>query len=46
MDNTELLLKEITEASGVSGYETEIRKIMANKMDGWLMKLNTIVWVP
>ena len=34
MDNTELLLKEITEASGVSGYEAEIRKIMANKMNG------------
>lgn len=34
MDNTELLLKEITEASGVSGYETEIRKIMAREMSG------------
>ena len=34
MDNTELLLKEITEASGVSGYESEIRKIMAREMNG------------
>ena len=34
MDNTELLLKEITEASGVSGYETEIRNIMTREMNG------------
>lgn len=34
MDNTELLLKELTEANGVSGYEGEIRKIMAREMKG------------
>jgi len=34
MDNTELLLKEITEVSGVSGYETEVRKIIAREMNG------------
>jgi len=28
MDDTELLLKELTEASGVAGYETEIRALM------------------
>lgn len=32
MDNTELLLKEITEANGVSGYEAEVRKIMAREL--------------
>ena len=32
MDNTEALLKEITEANGVSGYEDEVRKIMAREM--------------
>ncbi|UCD63244.1 MAG: M42 family metallopeptidase [Candidatus Zixiibacteriota bacterium] len=32
MDKTELLLKEITEANGVSGYESEIRKIMVREM--------------
>ena len=30
MDKTELLLKEITEASGVSGYEAEVRELMAS----------------
>ena len=34
MDNTELLLKEITEASGVSGYEGEIRQLMAREFEG------------
>lgn len=34
MDNTELLLKELTEANGVSGYEGEIRKIMTREMKG------------
>lgn len=34
MDKTELLLKEITEANGVSGYEEEIRKIMARELKG------------
>ena len=28
MDNTEILLKELTEASGVSGYETEVRGVI------------------
>lgn len=32
MDKTELLLKELTEANGVSGYEGEIRTIMAREM--------------
>jgi putative aminopeptidase FrvX len=39
MDKTELLLKEITEANGVSGYETEIRKIMTRELKG---KVNEI----
>lgn len=34
MDKTEQLLKEVTEANGVSGYETEVRKIMAREMKG------------
>lgn len=34
MDYTENLLKEMTEADGVSGYETEIRKIMARELRG------------
>ncbi len=34
MDATELLLKEITEANGVSGYESEVRAIMAREMKG------------
>jgi len=34
MDKTELLLKEITEANGVSGYENEIRRIMARELKG------------
>ncbi len=33
MDKTELLLKEITEANGVSGYEEEVRKIMARELN-------------
>lgn len=33
MDNTELLLKEITEANGVSGYEGEIRQIMKRELN-------------
>ncbi len=32
MDSTELLLKELTEANGVSGYEEEIRGILSNKL--------------
>lgn len=32
MDSSELLLKELTEANGVSGYETEVRKIMAREL--------------
>ncbi len=34
MDKTEELLKEITEANGVSGYEEEVRKIMVREMKG------------
>ena len=34
MDKTELLLKEITELNGVSGYEGEVRKLMAREMKG------------
>lgn len=32
MDKTELLLKEITEINGVSGYEEEIRKFMVREL--------------
>ncbi len=32
MDKTELLLKEITEANGVSGYEDEVRAIMRREL--------------
>ncbi|MDH4157588.1 MAG: M42 family metallopeptidase [candidate division Zixibacteria bacterium] len=32
MDRTELLLKEITEANGVSGHEQEIRNILAREL--------------
>lgn len=32
MDKTELLLKEITEANGVSGYEAEVRAIMKREL--------------
>jgi putative aminopeptidase FrvX len=32
VDKTELLLKELTEANGVSGYEQEIRTIMAREL--------------
>ncbi len=32
MDNTEKLLKEITEANGVSGYENEVRAIMSREL--------------
>lgn len=39
MDNTELLLKELTEANGVSGYEGEIRKIMTREMQGLTDKI-------
>lgn len=34
MDRVELMLKEITEASGVSGYEKEVRRIMARELGG------------
>jgi len=33
VDRTELLLKEITEANGVSGYEKEVRRIMARELE-------------
>ncbi len=32
MDSTELLLKELTEANGVSGYEQEVRQILGREM--------------
>ena len=32
MDKTELLLKEITEANGVSGYEDDVRKLMKREL--------------
>ncbi len=32
MDNTELLLKELTEANGVSGYEKDVRAIMTREL--------------
>lgn len=32
MDSTENLLKELTEANGVSGYENEVRAIMAREL--------------
>ena len=34
MDRTELLLKEITEANGVSGHEQEIRNILTRELKG------------
>lgn len=34
MDKTELLLKELTEANGVSGYEDDVRRIMARDLVG------------
>ncbi len=34
MDQTELLLKEITEASGVPGYEEAVRGVMRRHLDG------------
>lgn len=34
MDKTELLLKRLTEANGVSGYESEVRKIMISEFKG------------
>ena len=33
MDTTELLLKEITEANGVSGYEHDVRQIIARELE-------------
>ncbi len=34
MDRVELLLKELTEANGVSGYEEEIRRLMTREFEG------------
>jgi endoglucanase len=39
MDQSALLLKEITEANGVSGYEDEIRQIMKRELDGFVDKI-------
>jgi endoglucanase len=36
VDKTELLLKELTEANGVSGYESEVRQIMQSHMEGFV----------
>ncbi|HWR82005.1 MAG TPA: M42 family metallopeptidase [Candidatus Deferrimicrobium sp.] len=36
MDRVELLLKEITEVSGVSGYEGDVRRIMARELKGFV----------
>jgi putative aminopeptidase FrvX len=45
VDKTELLLKEITEANGVSGYETEVRKLMAHELKGIVDRLpNPKLW--
>lgn len=33
MDKTELLLQELTDANGVSGYESEVRKIMTRELE-------------
>lgn len=41
MDRTELLLKEITEANGVSGYEEDVRKIMARELKGKVDEIKT-----
>ena len=41
MDKTELLLKEITEANGVSGYEDAIRKLMARELKGKVDEIKT-----
>jgi putative aminopeptidase FrvX len=34
MDDTALLLKELTEANGVSGHETEVRRLVEKKLAG------------
>jgi len=39
MDKSELLLQEITNANGVSGYEQEIRKIMERELKGFVTKI-------
>ncbi|MEA1979368.1 MAG: M42 family metallopeptidase [candidate division Zixibacteria bacterium] len=41
MDNTQLLLQEITEANGVSGYEGEVRKIMRRELDKYADNVET-----
>lgn len=41
MDQTELLLKEITEVNGVSGYESEVRAIMEREFDGNVDSIET-----
>ncbi len=41
MDNTQLLLQEITEANGVSGYEGDVRKIMHRELDKYADKVET-----
>ncbi len=41
MDKTELLLKEITEANGVSGYEDDVRRLMARELKGKVDEIKT-----
>ncbi|RKX20697.1 MAG: peptidase M28 [Candidatus Zixiibacteriota bacterium] len=41
MDNTQLLLQEITEANGVSGYEGEVRKIMKRELSKYADNVET-----
>ena len=41
MDNSEILLKEITEANGVSGYEAEVRAIMKREFGGLVDSIET-----
>ena len=41
MDKSEVLLKEITEANGVSGYEAEVRAIMKREFEGYVDSTET-----
>ncbi len=46
MDNTERLYKEITDAFGVPGYETEIRQVLTKSLEGLTDELTTDQEVP
>ena len=37
------LMRELTEAVGLPGYEAEIRSLMARHLSGWL-RLNMTTW--